>query len=624
MIRALFRGVSTIALVICATTSFAAAPDAALNDMCSRYERTNAMIPMRDGVRLYTEMYRPKDRHGPFGILLVRTPYETIPAGDKCSPRIVPLFRGVRHDSFILVIQSIRGRFKSEGKFVLLPPPTRLDNGQINQTTDAWDTVDWLVKHVPENNGKVALTGVSYDGWLALMAALAPNPHVVAVSTQGVRMDQWIGDDFWRRGALRLDYAFEYAAFMELSRELHPYQFDDEDVYDWFLRLGPIKNVNANYFHGRSEFWNNIEKHQVHDAFWQPRTPPSLLAAVRIPVMVTAGWWDAEDFYGSIHVFEGLTQGARAPGNVHLVVGPWTHGDWAHPPGRELGVIDFDNDTATHWVQNVERPWLDHLVLGAPDPYLPVVMSFRTGSNQWMAYDRWPPRPRGSDDAAFILTCDGRLVRRKPNGASCDRSYVSDPANPIPYLPRPIGPIDFGDKSYHSPWPDWEIQDQRFAANRPDTLLYATAPLQRSFTLTGQARLTLHVTTTGADGDFIVKLMDIYPGKVPGNRALGRYYLMLDHATLAGRYLHSLTRPQPLRPGHIYELHFYFVAGDHVFLKGHRIAIQIQSTLFPVLARNPQTFERNIFETKASDYRAARITLLSSPGKPNVLTLPGD
>lgn len=605
--------------------SLAAAPANAFNKMCSQYERTNVMIPMRDGIRLYTEIYRPTDRRGPFGILLVRTPYESIPQGDKCSPRIGPLFRGVSHDNFILVIESIRGRYKSEGKYILLPPPTRLHSGQINQTTDAWDTVAWLVKHVPDNNGKVALTGVSYDGWLALMAALDPNPHVVAVSTQGVRMDQWMGDDFWRDGALRLDYAFEYAALMELSRKLHPYKFDDDDIYSWFLRLGPIRNVNEHVFHGKSEFWNSLEEHQVHDAYWQPRTPPSMLAAVHVPVLVTAGWWDAEDFYGSIHVFDALTQGGRTPKHFHLVIGPWYHGGWAHPPGRKLGNIDFGSNTATYWVRNVERPWLDHLVLGSPDPHLPAVLSFRTGTNHWMTYDRWPPKTGGTDDVKFVLTCAGRLAAGEPDDLGpCSKSYISDPAHPIPYLPRPIGPIDFGDKSYHSPWPTWEIQDQRFAANRPDMLLYATAPLQQSFTFTGQARLTLHLKTTGTDGDFTVKLMDIYPGKAPGNRALGGYYLMLDHVTLAGRYLYSITRPQPLCPGHVYELHFHFIAGDHVFLKGHRIAIQIQSTIFPVLARSSQTFRRNIFDTEASDFRSARITVVSSPGAPNVLMLPSD
>ena len=615
------RVLFTLTLAARAAIGFAATPNAPLDEMCSRYERTNAMVPMRDGVRLYTEIYRPKARPGPFGILLVRTPYETIPPGDKCSPRIVPLFGVVDHDNFIVVIQSIRGRYKSQGQFILLPPPTRLHSNQINQTTDAWDSVDWLVKHVPGNNGKVALAGVSYDGWLALMAALDSNPHVVAVSTQGVRMDQWMGDDFWRHGALRLDYAFEYAAFMELSRTLQHYQFDDDDVYDWFLRLGPIKNVDRRYFHGRSEFWNALEEHQVHDAYWQPRTTPSMLAAVRIPVLVTAGWWDAEDFYGSVHVFDALTRDGRAPGHFHLVIGPWEHGGWDHPPGRELGNIDFGSDTASYWLQGVERAWLDHLVLGSPDPHLPAVVSFRTGTNQWMAYDRWPPKARGRDDIEFTLTCDGQLARAEPHAAgTCSKSYVSDPADPVPYLPRPIAPINFGDKRHRSPWPLWEIQDQRFAANRPDTLLYATPPLAQSFTFSGQARLTLHVTTTATDGDFIVKLMDIYPG----NDALGGYYLMLDHATLAGRYLHSLTQPEPLHPGQVYELHFDFVAGDHVFLQGHRIAIQIQSTLFPVLARNPQTFRKNIFGVKASDYRAARIAVVSSPGAPNVLTLPSD
>lgn len=620
-------------LIVCALCAAAngaqADPNADLNAVCANYDRSDAMIPMRDGIELYTEIYRPKHNSGRSGILMTRTPYESIAPGQQCSHRLLTYFNGVRDDGYVIVIQSIRGRYKSEGVFELLPPPAleQSTSGGVNQTTDAWDSIDWLVKNVSHNNGKVALLGVSYDAWLALMAALEPHPALVAVSVQASRMDQWIGDDFWRNGALRLDYAFEYAAFMELSHDLEPFPFDTDDMFEWYLRLGSIKNVNEKYFRGRSEFWNKLEQHRVHDEFWQPRTPAASLSAIRVPILVTAGWWDAEDFYGPMQIFKALTRGEVPSGDSRLVVGPWTHGSWTDKPGRSVAKIDFGSDTGVYWVQEVERPWLAHWLLDKPAPDLPAVLSFRTGSNQWQRYNRWPPR--SGSPLELYLTCDGSIaIEHSTDRGSCRKSYISDPANPIPYLPRPIGPVrggeDFGGSHYRSPWSDWEAQDQRFSTQRPDTLVFATAPLLENITLSGEAELTLHVATTGSDGDFIVKLLDIYPSLIPGQPDLGGYHLMLDHIVLAGRYLNDTTKAAPLKPGHVYELKFRFIGNDHAFLKGHRLAVQVQSTLFPVIARNPQTFVENTFEATAAAFKPARIDIVFDRRKPNLLTIPSD
>jgi hypothetical protein len=600
--------------------------DQEANQVCAKYVQSDAMVPMRDGIRLYTEIFEPKNHTGKMGVLLLRTPYEEIRPGRTCSQRLISMFTGYQDAPYIVVIQSVRGRYRSEGVFELLPPPASPGAlPRTDQTTDAWDTVDWLVKHVPDGNGRVAMRGASYEAWLVLMAALNPHPAMVAGSVQASRMDQWIGDDFWRDGALRLDYAFEYAAFMELSPDLTPFDFSADDLFDWYVRLGPISRVNSAYFHRRSEFWNQLEVHRVHDAFWQSRTPASRLAQVRIPILVTAGWWDAEDFYGPLQVFKALSQGSASRPLAHLVVGPWTHGGWTHPPGRELGGLDFGSDTATHWLEKVEQPWLAHWALGAPDPGLPRITSFQTGANRWRGYDDWPKAP-AAPHLALQLTCDGGLSAAAPPPGPCRKRYIADPAAPVPYLPRPIGPIhpsrDYGDGVYRSPWSDWEIQDQRFASRRPDTVLFETKALPRAVALTGEAELTVHIATTGSDGDFIVKLMDIYPDFMPQQPTLGGRQLLLDHAVIAARYRDDVTRPKPLIPGHVYELKFRFNANDHVFLPGHRIAIQVQSSLFPVLARNPQTFRENLFTAGPEAYRPARVDLVFGPRTPNRLVLP--
>jgi uncharacterized protein len=597
--------------------------------VCAAYERSEAMIPMRDGIRLFTVIYRPKQSHEPTGILLDRTPYMNTNPPEPCPSRFAALFDDVRDDGYILVRQSIRGRGNSEGTFILASPLRHYENPKAtDEATDAWDTVDWLVKNITENNGKVALLGISYDAMLALMAATDPHPALVAVSPQASPIDFWVGDDFWRNGAFRLNYGFEYAARMELSPDQQPFPFDDADTFAWYLNLGSLKNVNDKYFRRQSEFWNNEEQHRRYDEYWRSRNPTRYLKNIRIPVLTTGGWWDAEDFYGPMESTKTLSRDTTDPSKNHLVVGPWTHGGWTYPrgvTGHSLAKIDFGSDTARYWRHEVQRPWLAHWVLGQPDPNLPVALSFRTGTNQWMRYDAWPPKP-AHGTLKLYLSCDGTIIFEQTAQRPCRKGYVSDPANPVPYLPRPIGPLyggkNFGGQEYHSPWSDWQAQDQRFSTRRPDTLLFVTASLKEDVVLTGEAELTLHVATTGTDGDFIAKLLDIYPGIDPEKPALGGYHLMLNHIVLSGRYLQDVSNPRPLTPGRVYELKFRFMGNDHAFLKGHQIAIQVQSTLFPVIARNPQTYVDDIFQANAADFHPARIDVVFGPKDTNVLSIP--
>lgn len=614
------------ALLVAATANAADPMEQLKQDVeatCAAYEKSDVMIPMRDGVKLHTAIYRRKDQRGTTAILLNRTPYGIDSDSFPCAPGLTTSMQDVRDDGYIIVLQDIRGRFKSEGEFEMVRPIRHLkDPKATDESTDAWDTVDWLVKNVPANNGKVGVTGVSYGGWTSIMAAIDPHPAIAAVSPQASPIDIWIGDDFWRNGALRLNYMFEYIGAMELSKKMEPFLFDETDNYAWYRRQGALKNFDTRIIQGRSRTWTEMMQHQTYDSYWKSRNFTRDLQDVRVPVLSTAGWFDAEDFYGAMQI------GKETLSNGRLVVGPWTHGSWnAAYAEYKTGIapIDFGSDTGAYWRQQVQRPFLAHHLLGKPAPDLPRALSFRTGVNQWMRYDSWPPKA-AQGVQTLTLGCDGTIALGTVAGARpCRASYVSDPDKPIPYLSRPFGPFLGArglDKSYRSRWASWQVQDQRFAADRPDTLLFRTAALTEPFTLTGETELTLNIATTGTDGDFIVKLLDIYPDTDPDNWQMAGYQLMLDHAVQVGRYFDGTATPKPVQPGRVYTVKFKFTGNDHTFRQGHRIALQLQSTMFPVLARNPQTFVSNIFEARDSDFKPAKIDVVFGPGQGNVLKMP--
>jgi uncharacterized protein len=621
------RAVFVLAMLASMAAAHAADPAAQLKAdveaTCASYDKTDVMIAMRDGVQLHTEVYRRKDQNAPTAIVMTRTPYGIDSPNFPCSPGLTTSFQSVRDDGYIIVLQDIRGRFKSEGAFEMIGPlHHRSDPKAIDESTDAWDTIDWLVKNVPGNNGKVAVTGVSYGGWTAMMAGIDAHPAVAAVSPQAAPLDIWIGDDFWRNGAFRLQYGFEYVGAMELSKTMEAFAFDETDSYAWYLKQGALKNFESRIIHGRSRFWTEMMQHQRYDSYWSGRNYRKALRDVRVPVLSTAGWWDAEDFYGAMQI------GKELLSNGTLVVGPWTHGSWNaayNATPTAIPPLEFGADTGAFWQQEIQRPFLAHYLLGKPKPDLPRALSFRTGVNEWKRYEAWPPKPAHGMQA-LTLGCDGTIALGKAADAKpCRASYVSDPNNPIPYLSRPFGPFYAGrgtDRAYKPRWGSWQAQDQRFAANRPDTLLFASAPLAEPFTLTGEGDLTLHITTTGTDGDFIVKLLDIYPATDSEHWEMAGFQLLLDHVVQPGRYLESTAKAKKMEPGRVYEVKFHLTGNDHTFRPGHRIALQVQSTLFPVLARNPQTFVENIFEAKDTDFRPAKIEIVFGPGRANILALP--
>ena len=588
------------------------------------YEKREEMIPMRDGVRLHTEIYTPRRGRPPFPILLVRTPYGT--ADDAAgNSRALGTYAETLADGYIFVIQDIRGRYASEGEFVMLRPPRDpADANGIDETTDAWDTVDWLIKNVSRHNGRVGITGISYPGWLTQMAALDPHPAVRAVSEQASIADMFLGDDFHHNGALRLSYAFEYAAMLETSKTNYAFPFDQEDTYNWYLTLGPLSNADRRYFHGRMPTWNNIVTHPNYDDFWKKQSLLTYVGAPKVPNLNVAGWWDQEDFYGPVELYELQEKNDPRHWN-YLIAGPWNHGGWAHGAGRKLGPVDFGSDTARYFRTEIEARWFAYWLKDEGQPPFGEARVFQTGTNHWESYDAWPPRnvrPR----ALYFRA--GRALSFDPPPNTPDApagsdssekafdSYVSDPASPVPYRQRPILP------TYQGPgWTTWLVEDQSFLDQRPDVLTWATPPLPEDVTIVGDILAQLYASSTGTDSDWIVKLIDEYPPDFPAH-ALAGYKLIIADEVFRGRFHESFENPEPIAPGKILLYTIDLHTNDHVFQRGHRIRVQVQSTWFPLIDRNPQTFVPNIFLARAEDYRTANQRIYRSPAHASRIDLP--
>ena len=581
------------------------------------FTETRAMIPMRDGVKLHTVIFRPKKALPPLPFLLMRTPY-----GAPSSPR--PLtsepYKELVEEGYIFVFQDIRGRYRSEGRFLMQRPPRdRRDPRAIDESTDAYDTVEWLLKNVPGHNGRVGLIGISYGGWLTAMAMLDPHPAVKAVSPQASPADMYLGDDFHHNGAFRLSYGFEYAAMMETSKENASFRFDNFDTYEWYLRLGPLATVNEKYLLGKIPSWNDFVAHPNYDAFWQKQAMASYLTRVTVPTLDVAGWWDQEDFYGPQKIYETLEPLDRGKMNF-FVAGPWNHGGWMKDDGSILGRIKFGGNTSKYFREKIQAPFFAYYLKGKGRWEVPEAITFETGTNSWEVYDEWPPR-KLTEDRGLYFREDGGLSFEAPtleDGEAFD-SYVSDPAHPMPYRPRPV------EATYDprgSGWGTWLVGDQRFAHLRPDVLSWETAPLLEDITVTGRILARLFASTTGTDSDWIVKLIDVYPENYTAEPAMGGYQLMIADEVFRGRFRASFEKPEPLVPDRVTDFTIDLHAADHCFLKGHRIMVQVQSTWFPLIDRNPQTYVENIFLAKASDYRPATQRVFRSRAHPSQIVLP--
>jgi putative CocE/NonD family hydrolase len=570
------------------------------------------MIPMRDGVKLYTQIYEPRVRTEPLPFLLLRTPYGT---GRLDSSRIANSMTELTAEGFIIVVQDIRGRFKSEGQFVMLRQPRESkDPKAIDESTDAYDTIEWLLKNVRNNNGRAGMAGTSYGAWLTVMGTLDPHPALKAAVEQASPADMWIGDDFHHNGAFRLSYGFEYAYMMESSKEITDPSavIDTFDTYDWYLRLGSLANVNAKVAHNKLPTWNDFVNHPNYDAFWKRQGFAPWLNRVTVPILNVAGWWDQEDFYGPIKIYE-LLEKHDSKNQNFLVVGPWNHGGWSRSDGQKLGKIDFGSKTAQYYRQNVLVRFLAYHLKNKGTPDFPEALTFRTGVNSWEKHDTWPPKSTTARPLYFHA--DGKLsFTPPPAGADAFDSYISDPANPVPYRQRPI--------ELRSGWTTWLVEDQRFVDHRPDVLTWSTEPLDADVVVSGKIIAKLFASTTGTDSDWIVKVIDVYPEKYASDPKMGGFQLMIAGDVLRGRYRNSFEKPEPIAPGAVVPYEIGFPANDHVFLKGHRIMVQVQSTWFPVIDRNPQRFVPNIFNAKDTDFQKATQKIYRSGGQASHISLP--
>jgi putative CocE/NonD family hydrolase len=566
------------------------------------FDKTDVMIPTRDGVKLHTEIYAPKNSTEPLPIVIERTPYG-IHDDDKGYSRILARYAEMIPDNYIFVFQDIRGRYASEGTFVMQRPVRDpKDPKAIDEGTDTYDSIDWLVKNVPHNNGRAGLVGISYGGWLTVMGMLEPHPALKAVSEQASPADMFLGDDFHHNGAFRLSYGFEYSTMMETGKTNFAFKFDQFDTYEWYLRLGPLSNADKNYIHGALPTWKDFVTHPNYDAFWKQEAMPHILTKPRVPNLNVAGWWDQEDAYGPMKIYELLEK--NDPDHLnYLVAGPWNHGGWARSSGKSLGAVSFGSDTSLYFRQNIEAPWFAYWLKNKGSLPLKEALLFQTGSDKWVQFDSWPPKNTQARELYFHE--DGKLSFDAPQAATPQSfdSYVSDPAHPVPYRHRPID-MTYPD-DHPGGWPTWLVEDQRFVDNRPDVLTWQTDELTEDLTLTGSVTAKLFASTTGSDSDWIVKLIDVYPEKYPDDWKLSGYELMIADEVFRGRFRKSFEKPEPITPDAITPFTIDLHTANHVFKKGHLIMVQVQSTWFPIIDRNPQKFVPNIFEAKESDYQKA-------------------
>ncbi len=571
------------------------------------------MIPMRDGVRLYTVIDAPAQATEALPILLLRTPYGL---GQIKSDQLATTLSELSSDGYILVRQDIRGRFKSEGEFVMLRQPRdpKVKNA-IDESTDTYDTIAWLLNKVPNHNGRVGMAGTSYGAWLSVMGMLDPHPALKAVVQQASPADMWIGDDFHHNGAFRLSYGFEYAYMMESSKEISdPTTIIDKlDAYEWYLNLGSLANADKKYFHGKLSSWTHFVNEPDYSAFWKRQAFAPWLNRVTVPIMNVAGWWDQEDFYGPIKIYELLERHDTAKQNF-LVVGPWNHGGWSRGDGSKLGRIDFGSPTAAHYRRSILAPFFAHYLKGKGTSERPEALTFRTGENQWVEHSVWPPKQHITDRKLYLQANKKLSFEAPPAAPEAFDSFVSDPANPVPYRPRPI--------QVRSGWPIWLVEDQRFVDRRPDVLTFESDTLTAAVTVSGRIIANLFASTSGTDSDWIVKLIDVYPDKYEADHTMSGYQLMIAGDVFRGRYLKSFEKPEALGANAVNHYQIVFPANDHTFKQGHRIMVQIQSTWFPVIDRNPQKFVPNIFLAQEADFQSATQKIFRSGKNASYIALP--
>jgi putative CocE/NonD family hydrolase len=580
------------------------------------YVRTEVMIPMRDGVELHAVILKPSDISTSLPFLLDRTPYGV---EDENPASIIAQRPELASDGYIFVCQDIRGRFKSQGKFIMMRPLADHSNPKaIDESTDTYDTVAWLLKNISGNNGRVGVLGTSYPGFLTMMAGIDPHPAVKAISPQAPMIDVWRGDDFFHNGAFRQSYGYDYVLGVEGDNSLDDVSYGKDkdgqpvDGYNYFLERGDFARDAKESGSDLLPSWKLFLDHPAYDAVWSSRAVENVLHAVTVPTLSVGGYYDQEDMYGPQEEYATLEPHDTKHENF-LVLGPWRHGSWSSSQ-RHLGNLDYGEPIGTEYRTRIEARFFAHYLKDEPGFTLEDTASFQTGSNTWQYYAHFPPKE--SRPTSLHLAGAG-LLSWNASTTSATASYVSDPANPIPYRHRPIQPT----YSDGSQWYNWLTEDQRFVTARNDVAVFKLPVLTQNLTVTGEVVADIFAATTGSDNDLVVKLIDQYPEADP-NPTMRGYQLLTNAEIFRGRYLSGYDHPTALAPGSIHEYKFGLHDVDHVFKAGHTVMVEIQSTWFPLYDRNPQTFVPNIMKAKPADYKPATITIYSGPGHDSALELP--
>src|SRR5580658_4410373 len=591
------------------------------------YDRRDVMIPMRDKVKLHAVVLVPKGaRNAP--ILLTRTPYNaTELTSHMSSPHLGPILQGydnavdvIVDGGYIRVVEDVRGKYDSEGDYVMNRPLSGPQNPTpVDHSTDTYDTIDWLVKNIPETNGKVGILGISYDGFTPLMALVNPHPALKVSVPMNPMVDGWMGDDWFHNGAFRqvgITYIYEQEASRDNKEKWWSGHFDD---YDLYMHAGSIGELGQQHGMEQIGFWRKILAHPSYDAFWRDQAMDKILAAqpLKVPVLLVASLWDQEDIYGAMAVYKAIKPKDTDNDKVFLIMGPWFHGQEIGD-GSSLGTIRFDSDTGLYFRREILRPFLDrYLKDPTPEVDIPTVSAFETGTNVWRRLPAWPvgcAKGCTAQATPLYLTAGQKLSFDAPKpGDEAFDEYISDPAKPVPYRARPI------DKSS---WSRWLVDDQREESGRTDVAVFVSSVLSAPVKISGQPIANLVASSSGTDSDWVIKLIDVYPDEVASQPAMGGYQLMISADIFRGRYRESLETPKPIAPGQPLLYRVTLPTANHVYLKGHRMMVQVQSSWFPLYDRNPQTFVQNIFLAKPADYKKAVQRIYHAPGNASFIELP--
>jgi putative CocE/NonD family hydrolase len=613
------KTLSFLFLLVFSVQAFAqtASPDASY--VTENYQKFEYQIPMRDGKKLFTAVYVPKDHSKKHPFMMDRTCYSVAPYGkDNYKSALGPssLFL---HDGYIFVYQDVRGRWMSEGIYEEMTPEHNAHKSKmdVDEGTDTYDTIDWLLKHIPDNNGKVGVWGISYPGFYTTTALLSRHPALVAASPQAPIADLY-RDDAFHNGAFMLvaNFGF-YPGFTNrqdakpTTRRAKEFDAGTEDGYDFFLKMGSMRNTNVKYYKDSIRLWNEMLDHPNYDQHWKDRNVLSHLNNIKAATLVTGGWYDAEDLYGAIHTYKVLRQ--KNPSTpVYFAMGPWVHGGWARGNGDHLGDVDFGGPTGPFYREKIEFAFFSHYLKGTPLS-LPAVSTFETGKNEWKTFSSWPPKDAEEKKLYFLPA--GKLSFKAPQaGAVLNAEYVSDPKNPVPFLNHKSMDMDR----------EYMTADQRFVSDRKDVLSFQTEVLDEDLTLAGNIMANLKVATTGTDADWVIKVLDVYPDSAENTKYTGKdvqmagYQQMVRSEAMRGKFRKGFDKPQAFVPGKVTPVNFELQDILHTFKKGHRIMVQLQSTWFPLIDRNTQQFQ-DIMKAKDTDFKAATNKLYSSAANPSYL-----